>query len=74
MCVVVVWFPFCGDGCGGFPCVFCECVVVLVDSCSVLFRFLLAFGLAGCCAFFVLGLFVACPFVSAISLYCIRCG
>jgi len=63
VCVVgLVWFPFCGDKCGGFAGVFCECVVVLVDSCSVLLRFVLAFELTGCCAFFVLGCLVACPF------------
>jgi len=32
MCVcvaIIVWFPFCGNGCGGFAGVFCECVVGL---------------------------------------------
>jgi len=30
VCVaIVVWFPFCGDECGGFAGVFCECVVGL---------------------------------------------
>jgi len=52
VCVaIVVWFPFCEDECGGLAGVFCECVVVLVDSCSVLFRLVLAFELTGCCAF-----------------------
>jgi len=50
--VVVVWFPFCGDGCGGVAVLVCECVVVLVESFSVLFRCVLAFELTGCCAFF----------------------
>jgi len=47
---------------------------VFVDRCSVVFRFVLAFELTGCCAFFVLSCFVACPFVSAFSLCCGRWG
>jgi len=45
-----------------------------VESCSVLFRFVLAFELTGCCTFFVLGCFAACPFVSALSWCCVRSG
>jgi len=47
---------------------------VFVESGCVLFRFVLAFELTGCCAVFVLGCFVACPFVSASSLCCRRWG
>jgi len=48
--------------------------VVRVESCCVLFRCVLAFEMTGCCAFFVLGCFVACPFVSEFSLRCRRWG
>jgi len=70
VCVaIVVWFPFCEDECGGFAGVLCGCVVVLVDSCCVLFRFVLAFELTGCCAFFCVGLFCCL----SVLLACFHC-